>query len=74
MDQAADEFIMFLENLFTMYPKLIGKDFFLTGESYSGKYIPAYSKRILEENQRLGTNKYNLKASLIGDPYVAPVA
>ena len=74
MEQAADEFIIFLDNLFKLYPSFVGRDFYLTGESYSGKYIPAFSKRILEENQKLQQTRYNLKASLIGDPYVAPVA
>ena len=74
MDQAADEFVTFLDNLFSLYPAFVGKEFYFAGESYAGKYIPAFSKRILEENTTLGTTRYNLKAALIGDPFVAPVA
>jgi len=38
----------------------------MTGESYAGHYIPAFSWKIVESN-----NTFNLKASLIGDPYTA---
>ena len=70
MDQAAEEFVTFLDNLYKMYPSFVGKPLYLTGESYAGKYIPAFSKRILD----LDPQRYNLKAALIGDPFVAPVA
>ena len=39
----------------------------MTGESYSGKYIPRYSLEIIEN----GT--FNLKASIIGNPLTAPL-
>ena len=47
----------------------------MTGESYAGKYIPRYSSAILDANATAGVDppKYNLKASLIGDPYTAPL-
>ena len=37
----------------------------MTGESYAGHYIPAYSLAM----KKAGT--FNLKASLIGDPYTS---
>ena len=73
MKEAEDEFMTFLDNLFNMYSDFPGKEFFLTGESYSGKYIPAFANKILETNAAAGNNRYNLKASLIGDPYAAPM-
>lgn len=39
----------------------------MTGESYAGKYIPRFSWELLNDDF------FNLKASLIGDPYTAPL-
>ena len=73
LDDAADEFINFLDVLWTKYPAFEEKPLYLTGESYAGKYIPEYSWYILETNNHLGKDRYNLSASLIGDPYTAPL-
>jgi carboxypeptidase C (cathepsin A) len=54
MDEAANEFIYFLEQLFTMYPAMVGHDLYLTGESYGGKYLPRYSYAMLMANQAKG--------------------
>lgn len=73
MDDAADEFIFFLTNLYNKYPDMIGRDLYITGESYGGKYLPRYSYAILQANEALGSNFFNLKATLCGDPYTAPM-
>ena len=73
MDEAATEFVTFLDNLWKMYTAFPEKDLYFTGESYAGKYIPRFSWEILETNTKLGVNRYNLKSSLIGDPYTAPL-
>jgi carboxypeptidase C (cathepsin A) len=39
----------------------------MTGESYAGKYIPRFSWAMHEDGS------FNLKGSLIGDPYTAPL-
>lgn len=48
----------------------------MTGESYSGKYLPVFSYAMLEENSKMskvnGNNYFNLAATLIGDGYPAP--
>jgi carboxypeptidase C (cathepsin A) len=74
MDEAADEFVNFMSNFFDMYPQFVGKDLYLTGESYGGKYLPRYSYALLQANKQLDTTRYNLKATLIGDPYAAPLS
>ena len=71
IDEAAEEFLTFLNNLFNMYTDFPNREMFITGESYGGVYIPAFSWQILQENKKLGTNRYNLKSSMIGDPYVS---
>jgi len=73
MDDAANEFMIMLENLWLMYPQFLGRDFYLTGESYGGKYLPRYSWEILKQNRLIGEPRYNLKATLVGDPYTAPL-
>lgn len=50
MTEAADEFVYFLTQLFTLYPDFVGKDLYFAGESYAGKYVPAFSKAMLEYN------------------------
>jgi vitellogenic carboxypeptidase-like protein len=73
MDAAADEFVYFLTQLFTKYPHMVGKDLYLTGESYGGKYLPRYSYALLRANEALESTFFNLKATLAGDPYTAPM-
>ncbi len=73
MDDAADEFVYFLSGLFQKYPEMIGRDLYLTGESYGGKYLPRYSYALLKANEALGTKFFNLQATLVGDPYTAPL-
>ena len=47
MDEAATEFVYFLDQIWSMYPPFPQKDFYMTGESYAGKYIPRFSWEIL---------------------------
>lgn len=54
MDDVNSEFMTFLYNFYAMYPLAIGKDFYMTGESYAGKYLPRFSYSILTENTKLG--------------------
>jgi carboxypeptidase C (cathepsin A) len=48
----------------------------MTGESYSGKYLPVFSHAMLVENEKMptisGKPYFNLAATLIGDGYPAP--
>jgi carboxypeptidase D len=73
LDEAGDEFVTFLSNFYEMYPYFVGHDLYLTGESFGGKYLPKYSAKLIEANERLASKKYNLRATLIGDPYTAPL-
>lgn len=74
MDDAATYFMTFLNNLWDKYPDFEKKPLYFTGEGYAGKYIPRYAWQVLETNNHLGIQRYNLKASLIGDPYIVPLA
>ena len=67
MDEAADEFITMVTNIWEAFPQLQGKPLYMTGESYAGKYIPRFSWALHENGN------FNLAASLVGDPYTAPL-
>lgn len=58
--------IKFLEK----FPQLQGKDFFITGESYAGHYIPAISHNFLFKNK--DNLKFNFKGMAIGNGLVDP--
>lgn len=66
MDEVKAEFVYFLGQIWDKFPVLKTKDLYMTGESYAGHYIPAFSWELFQNN-----NSFRLKASLIGDPYTA---
>ena len=68
MDEATAEFVTMMTNIMAEYPDIASKDLYMTGESYAGKYIPRFSWALHE------AGGFNLKASLIGDPYTAPLS
>jgi carboxypeptidase C (cathepsin A) len=49
-----------MENLFVKYPEFVAKPLYMTGESYGGKYLPAFSKKLLEANASAGNTDFNL--------------
>jgi len=73
MDEAAAEFANLVAAIWEAFPELATKELYMTGESYAGKYIPRFSYELLNTPTE-GANKFNLKASLAGDPYTAPLA
>jgi serine carboxypeptidase-like clade 4 len=71
-DGVADDIYEFLVNFFDLHPEYKNLDFFITGESYAGHYIPAISARIVQGNKDGGRTKVNLKGSAIGNGWVDP--
>ncbi|KIH45949.1 serine carboxypeptidase, partial [Ancylostoma duodenale] len=47
-DQTADENYNALKDFFSIYPQYLRREFFVTGESYGGVYVPTLSRRILQ--------------------------
>ena len=45
-DQTAAQNLAAVEKFFALYPELGARDFFITGESYAGVYVPTLSKEI----------------------------
>ncbi|ODV61442.1 serine-type carboxypeptidase, partial [Ascoidea rubescens DSM 1968] len=80
-------FMLFLKNYFKVFPNDINKNLYLTGESYSGQYIPYFANSILDHNEKvLNANKnqssslidsdfnyiINLKSLIIGNGWIDP--
>lgn len=70
--QIGEEIFNALQQFFTLFPELRENEFFLTGESYAGKYIPAAGYTILKKNPKADL-KINLKGLAIGDGFCDPV-
>jgi len=76
MDEVADEFVTFMYNLFLEYPDMQNRSLYMTGESYAGKYLPVFSNALLDFNSNTSNADnvtFNLMATLVGDPYTAPL-
>ena len=65
MDEVTTEFLALIKGIWDKFPELKEKDLYMTGESYAGHFIPAFSYALEQE----GT--FRLKASLLGNPFVA---
>lgn len=62
-----------MHQFFTLFPDLARNEFFITGESYAGKYVPVLAQEIHHHNMNGGQDKINLKGLAIGNGYCDPV-
>jgi vitellogenic carboxypeptidase-like protein len=69
--QVGHELVSALSQFFTVYPSLRSNDFYVTGESYAGKWVPTCAYAIHEYNKN-AQNKINLKGISIGDGAMDP--
>ncbi|KAK7852572.1 serine carboxypeptidase-like 46 [Quercus suber] len=58
----ARENLIFLQRWFAKYPEYRDKDFFITGESYAGHYVPQLAQLIIQSNVKI-----NLKGIAVGN-------
>uniref|UniRef100_A0A0A9X3N4 Carboxypeptidase n=1 Tax=Lygus hesperus TaxID=30085 RepID=A0A0A9X3N4_LYGHE len=70
--QISENLYQGLLQFFQLFPELSGNDFFVAGESYAGKYVPALADRIHRGNPDAVT-KINMKGLAIGDGVVDPM-
>lgn len=61
-----------LQQFFTLFPNLRTNEFFITGESYAGKYVPALGYTIYEKNSHNDSLNINLKGLFIGNGLCDP--
>ncbi|XP_001602950.1 venom serine carboxypeptidase isoform X2 [Nasonia vitripennis] len=61
-----------LVQFFSIFPELRENEFYVTGESYAGKYVPAVSHAIKDYNVKAKI-KINLQGLAIGDGWTDPI-
>ncbi|KAH6788574.1 serine carboxypeptidase-like 40 [Perilla frutescens var. frutescens] len=66
---AADSYT-FLVNWLERFPEYKSRDFYLTGESYAGHYVPQLAQLILRNNKIATRTLINLKGIAIGNAYI----
>ncbi|XP_065853382.1 serine carboxypeptidase-like 45 [Euphorbia lathyris] len=59
----AQDNLSFLEAWFTQFPEYKDRDFFITGESYAGHYVPQLAHKIVQSKAKI-----NLKGIALGNP------
>lgn len=66
-----------LQQFFLLFPNLQRNEFFVSGESYAGKYVPAIGYAIHQDNKRNSNDsskpKINLKGLAIGNGFTDPI-
>ncbi|XP_077212802.1 serine carboxypeptidase 1-like [Tasmannia lanceolata] len=67
--RSANDAYIFLLNWFERFPQYKNHDFFITGESYAGHYVPQLANVILLNN-RAGPTFINLKGIAIGNALI----
>eukprot|EP01123_Difflugia_compressa_P012465 TRINITY_DN532_c0_g1_i1.p1 TRINITY_DN532_c0_g1~~TRINITY_DN532_c0_g1_i1.p1 ORF type:complete len:470 (+),score=66.24 TRINITY_DN532_c0_g1_i1:55-1464(+) len=67
-ERTANDTYTFLLKFFELYPQYKGRDFWITGESYGGHYVPEAALRIIQGNEA-GNPTINLKGFMAGNPW-----
>ena len=62
-EKTAKDLHVALENFFDLFENLTDREFYISGESYAGVYIPYLTKELIETQSSI-----NLKGILIGNP------
>ncbi|XP_020214792.1 serine carboxypeptidase-like [Cajanus cajan] len=62
----------FLQEFFKAHPEFVKNDFYITGESYAGHYIPALASRVNQGNKQNQGIHINLKGFAIGNGLTNP--
>ena len=67
-DVAAADNLQALLSFFKKFPSMKGKDFYISGESYGGIYVPMLAYNVIQYNKDLPeSQKINLKGILVGN-------
>ncbi|KAM7477114.1 hypothetical protein LguiB_024357 [Lonicera macranthoides] len=65
--RTAEDSLVFLLNWFERFPQYKGMEFYITGESYAGHYVPQLSQAIVRHNAINGEKTINLKGYMVGN-------
>ncbi|KAK1409627.1 hypothetical protein QVD17_36155 [Tagetes erecta] len=69
----SDDLYDFLQAFFKEHPEFVKNEFYITGESYAGHYIPAFAARVHEGNKAKEGIHINLKGFAIGNGLTDPL-
>ncbi|KAL6621204.1 hypothetical protein ACP70R_033636 [Stipagrostis hirtigluma subsp. patula] len=65
----AEDTYIFLVNWFNRFPQYKTNDFYISGESYAGHYVPQLAEVVYERNKHLeASQRINLKGFIVGNP------
>ncbi|EER15697.1 conserved hypothetical protein, partial [Perkinsus marinus ATCC 50983] len=67
---AADDLYLALQGFFAEHSQYKDRDFYITGESYAGHYIPAIAHKIWRENTKGDKPNINLRGLAIGNGWM----
>jgi carboxypeptidase C (cathepsin A) len=67
-DKTSHENLLAVKKFFELYPEFLPNEFYISGESYAGVYVPTLTHQIYKDN--LAGGKVNLKGFAIGNPVV----
>ncbi|XP_020093749.1 serine carboxypeptidase 3-like [Ananas comosus] len=62
----------FLQAFFSEHSEYVNNDFYITGESYAGHYIPAFASRLHRGNRNSEGTRINLQGFAIGNGLTEP--
>ena len=68
--QTAKDSYIFLINWLERFPEYKNKDFFITGESYAGHYVPQLASLIVSQNKRTNRSIINLKGIAVSSYHI----
>ncbi|CAA2984035.1 serine carboxypeptidase-like 40 [Olea europaea subsp. europaea] len=66
----ANDNYIFLLNWLERFPEYKNRDFYISGESYAGHYVPQLAHTILYNNKKVNKNVINLKGIIIGNAVI----
>ncbi|KAE9141181.1 hypothetical protein PF007_g350 [Phytophthora fragariae] len=71
----AENIYWFLQGFLERHPELQGREFFISGESYGGHYVPAAAHFISQQNRRTRDDalRINLQGISVGNGWTNPV-
>ncbi|KAM3762295.1 hypothetical protein ACB098_01G333500 [Castanea mollissima] len=65
--RTAEDSLAFLLKWFERFPQFKGRDFYISGESYAGHYVPQLSQAIVRYNSALKEKAIKLKGYMVGN-------
>ncbi|XP_076925158.1 serine carboxypeptidase II-2-like [Bidens hawaiensis] len=65
--RTAEDALQFLLNWLERFPEYKGREFYLTGESYAGHYVPQLSQAIVRYNKANTGSPINIKGYMVGN-------